>query len=278
MTDSSERTRAGSGPGTGDDHSPRERVAHALTRYGRPLIIAHRGAMAHHPENTIASFRRAVREGADAVETDLHVTRDGAFVCLHDRTLERTTDGAGAVEKKSLDEVRLLVAGDPSPAHGDGDRVPTLAEFVEAVPAPAILALELKSKLFRDRAVCRALLAELDRTASRGRAMVLSFDLRRLRIFRSIAPDVATGLVSLTRLWPVAEVEVLGPFWPILFLNPFFVFVAHRRGQAVCPLDAHSERRIWLYRALGCDALLSEDPAGMRRLLEAKPRGTTTAR
>jgi glycerophosphoryl diester phosphodiesterase len=218
--------------------------------------------MASHPENTLAAFRQAVADGADAVETDLHVTRDGAFVCLHDGTLERTTDGRGRVEATALADLRALRAG----GHGGAERVPTLAEFVGAVPRPVILLFELKSRLFRRADVCSALATEFDRTGCRDRSAVLSFDAGRLRAFRAVAPDIPLGHLSLFRFLPLSAVELVGPLWPML-LNPWFLRAARRRGQVVCPLDPHPDARLAWYRRLGCQAVLSNDPPRTRRLL-----------
>ena len=90
------------------------------------IVTGHRGAMGSEPENTLRSFRRAVREGCDEVELDLRVTADGRLVVLHDATVDRTTDGTGAVAELTFDEVRALDAG-------LGEQVPTWAETVAAL-------------------------------------------------------------------------------------------------------------------------------------------------
>jgi glycerophosphoryl diester phosphodiesterase len=90
------------------------------------IVTGHRGAMGSEPENTLRSFRRAVREGCDEIELDLRVTVDGRLVVLHDATVDRTTDGSGAVADLTFDEVRALDAG-------LGEQVPTWAEAVAAV-------------------------------------------------------------------------------------------------------------------------------------------------
>src|SRR5205814_5269304 len=97
-----------------------------------PLVIAHRGDSAHRPENTMASFASALEVGADLVELDVQLTRDGAVVVIHDATLERTTSGRGDVREMALREVRAVSAGFPSRfgAAYAGERVPVLAEVL----------------------------------------------------------------------------------------------------------------------------------------------------
>ncbi|MGH7525953.1 MAG: glycerophosphodiester phosphodiesterase [Gemmatimonadales bacterium] len=114
-------------------------------------VIAHRGASGYAPENTIAAFELALAQGADAFELDVRLTADGVPVVIHDPTLERTTDGAGAVSALPLGEVRHADAGarfTPDggrsfPFRGRGLRIPTLAEVLRAFAGTAVL-LEVK--------------------------------------------------------------------------------------------------------------------------------------
>src|SRR2546427_726744 len=95
-----------------------------------PLIIAHRGDSAHVPENTLAAFAAALEEGADLVEFDVQLTKDGQVVVIHDATVDRTTTGRGRVRDLTLAEIRVLSAGYPSrfaDTHR-GERVPSLGE------------------------------------------------------------------------------------------------------------------------------------------------------
>src|SRR5438477_8468582 len=95
-----------------------------------PLVIAHRGDSAHRPENTIASFASALEIGAAIVEFDVHLSRDGEVMIIHDPRVDRTTDGHGIVKQMSLAEIRRLSAGYPTRfgAAYAGEKVPTLAE------------------------------------------------------------------------------------------------------------------------------------------------------
>src|SRR5580698_1292613 len=92
----------------------------------KPWIIAHRGASAYAPENTLAAFQRAVELGAPFIETDIHLTRDARFVAFHDKMLQRTTNGRGAVSDYTLAELRGLDAGNWFDRQFGGERIPTL--------------------------------------------------------------------------------------------------------------------------------------------------------
>jgi glycerophosphoryl diester phosphodiesterase len=128
--------------------------------------------------------------------------------------------------------------------------------------------LELKTDRFLEPEICRALVEELYRTGIRDQAVILSFSLPRIQAVQAIAPDIPSGWITLSRPWPRSGAQVLGPFWPLLLLNPFYVHFAHREGQLVCPLDPKPDSRLRLYLRLGCDAILSDDPGATALALE----------
>ncbi|HQN09259.1 MAG TPA: glycerophosphodiester phosphodiesterase [Thermoanaerobaculia bacterium] len=236
----------------------------------KPYVMAHRGNRTACPENTLASFRRALEDGADVLETDLWLSTDGVFVCIHDATLERTTDGRGPVEARSLAELKALSAGCGRPEFAS-ERIPTLAELCALVPPDRGLALELKSDRFLDPEVGGRLGEELEALGVLERCVVLSFSRARLEACRRGAPRLPTGWITLKESRPVPGTELLGPYWPLLLLNPLYVALAHRRGQAVAPLDPSPARRLWLWKLLRCDAVLTDDPAETVRQLGRRP-------
>src|SRR5918911_3284289 len=111
-----------------------------------PVNLAHRGASALAPENTIEAFRLALEAGAGGLELDVHMTRDGHIVVIHDATVDRTTNGSGAVSEMTFDELRRFDAGHnfspdggpTRPYRGRGVRVPTLGEVLEEFPGVAV--------------------------------------------------------------------------------------------------------------------------------------------
>lgn len=233
----------------------------------KPYIMAHRGNQVACPENTLAAFRHAIADGADILETDLHLTADDVIVCIHDATVDRTTDGSGAVADMSLAELKSLSASYGRPQF-ENERIPTLTELAAILPDDIALALELKTDHFLQEDVCQKLVAELDRTGIRDRAFVLSFSLPRIQAVQAIAPDILIGWITLFRIWPFSGVQLLGPLWPLVFLNPLYILLAHSHKQAVCPLDPTPDSRLWLYRWLGCDAIITNDPAATRQALK----------
>jgi glycerophosphoryl diester phosphodiesterase len=242
---------------------------HTLDAVGdrpRPFVMAHRGNSELCPENTLASFKRAIADGTNVIETDLHVSADGEFMCIHDGTLERTTDGQGAVREMTVAQLKQVSASYGRPEFAD-EQIPTLREVLAILPERVALGLELKCDDFLEAGVCKKLRALLEETQTLNRAFTLSFSRARLEAVRRYTPQIPTGLITLYDLLPARAGEFVGPLWPIMFLNPLYVWLAHRRDQLVCPLDPTPEPRLWYYRLMGCDAVLTNNPAKTLRAL-----------
>lgn len=244
----------------------------ALPGKRKPYVMAHRGNRALLPENTLASFQQALSDGADILETDLHFTRDGVLVCIHDGTVDRTTNGSGSVADLTLAELQALNA---SPGRPDlpQQRVPTLREVAAILPPDVGLALELKTDRFLEPDACRQLAEVLEETGIRFRSVVLSFSFGRVRAVKDVAPEIPIGLITMSRCLPMPGMEMIGPFWPLAFLNPLYAWLAHRRGQLFCPLDPTPDSRLWYYKLIGSDAILTDNPQATVKALFRRKTG-----
>ncbi len=121
-----------------------DRTAMTMATHAETLLIAHRGASREAPENTLAAFRLAWQEGADGIEADFRLTRDGRIVCLHDDTTKRTAGVDLAVAESTLEELRRLDIGAWKGARWRGERIPSLEEVLSGLPAGKMLMIELK--------------------------------------------------------------------------------------------------------------------------------------
>jgi glycerophosphoryl diester phosphodiesterase len=160
------------------------------------LVVAHRGASEELPENTLAAFRSARAAGAQVVEFDVHQTKDGAWVVMHDETCDRTTDAVVRFGRKgvrldelSLAQVRELDAGSWRGKQFAGEKVPTLEETLAAI-APAVPMVERKG------GDAQALADELRRLGALDKVLVQSFDWEWLAAFRKAAPDCVLGALG----------------------------------------------------------------------------------
>ncbi|MCN9240330.1 glycerophosphodiester phosphodiesterase [Streptomyces sp. RY43-2] len=146
------------------------------------LTIGHRGVMGVEPENTLRSFIAAERAGLDVIELDLHLSKDGALVVMHDTDVDRTTDGTGPIAGKTLAELRALDAG-------RGERVPVFEEVLDTVRAP--LQAEIK-----DVAAARALAEVMLRRDLVARVEVSSFHDEAIAEIARLVPGVRTALIG----------------------------------------------------------------------------------
>ena len=162
------------------------------------IVVAHRGASARAPENTMEAFRLGVEDGADAIELDVHLTADGQLAVIHDETLDRTTDRTGRVADLAMDEVREADAGatfarpDDSgfPFAAQGLTVPTLPEVLAWLPDEVGLVIEIKARAAADAVVE----AVRDHPVREGeRLVVISFDEATIERVRELDPGIRTG-------------------------------------------------------------------------------------
>ncbi|MCX4431846.1 MULTISPECIES: glycerophosphodiester phosphodiesterase [Streptomyces] len=146
------------------------------------LTIGHRGVMGVEPENTLRSFIAAQHAGLDLIELDLHLSKDGALVVMHDADVDRTTDGSGPIAEMTLAELRALDAG-------HGERVPVFEEVLDTIRAP--LQAEIK-----DTAAARALAEVMHRRDLVGRVEVSSFHDEAIAEITRLVPGVRTALIA----------------------------------------------------------------------------------
>ncbi len=161
------------------------------------LVVAHRGAAAEAPENTMEAYRLGVEAGADAIELDVHLTADGKLALIHDDTLDRTTNKSGRVDGLTMAQIRRADAGyrfeaadGTFPFRGKKLRVPTLDEVLEWLPEGTGLVVEIKALEATDLSVA-ALRGSRVRAA--GAVSIISFDERALDRVRQLDPGLPTG-------------------------------------------------------------------------------------
>lgn len=161
----------------------------------RVLNIAHRGASAAAPANTLAAFEKAVELGADGVEFDVHLSADGAPVVIHDFSVNATTDGSGRVADMPLAQLKELDAGSyfhPIFAH---ERIPTLEEVLQTAESRLLLNIELKTVSLRDNGLERTVIAQVKRHGLEKSVLLSSFNPFSLRRAKKIAPRIPVGLL-----------------------------------------------------------------------------------
>ena len=163
------------------------------------LVVGHRGASGRAPENTLAAFEEAIALGVDAIELDVHLSRDGHLVVIHDQNLARTTNGRGLVHERSLSELQALDAGSGFGAAFAGERVPSFEEVLVRIGRRVPLQVEIKG---RTDGVAEATIAALRAHGLLDSTLMTSFLLDRLPLVRALAPKVQIGALAWGRTRP----------------------------------------------------------------------------
>ncbi len=261
-------------------------------------VVAHRGASLDVAEHTLAAYRRAVAVGADALECDVRLTADGVLVCVHDRRVDRTSDGRGAVSTLELADLAALDFGSwrngGSGSNGDGgaghgaSEMPDLLDvdatsvltlerllaYVKDCGRPMELAIETKHPTRYAGLVERRLVETLDRfgwahprLGSQVPVRVMSFSGMSLRRMRELAPSLTT--VYLMERVPLrlrdgslpAHARIVGPDIAILRSHPTYVQRVHDKGGAVHVWTVDDPADVDLALELGVDAIITNRPA-----------------
>lgn len=227
-------------------------------------VVGHRGASDLVAENTIGSFLRALEIGVNELELDLRATSDGQVVVIHDATVDRTTNGTGAVGELTLEQIQALDAG-------DGARIPTFAEVLEATTG--WLQVEIKDP----KAIDPMMAVLRDHPAQVARLVPTSFDTENVARLATLLPDVCVGLISkessIEVLDRAAELGARRVLVGIAGVDAEFVRTAHDRGFRVdvWPIDTPDQVRQAV--ELGADGFTTDDPrivteAGFRMTAE----------
>ncbi|GAB4582250.1 glycerophosphodiester phosphodiesterase [Nocardia sp. IFM 10818] len=247
-----------------------------------PFVVAHRGASAARPEHTLAAYELALREGADGVECDVRLTKDGHLVCVHDRTVDRTSSGTGAVSEMTLDELEALDFG----AAGEPAAILTLAQLIELVldwkSRPTKLFIETKHPVRYGALVETTLLNELQRygiatpaSADHSRAVVMSFAATAVWRIRRAAPLLPTVLLGESSLYlaggaaTTVGATAIGPSVRSLREHPDLVDRAAAAGRATYCWTVDDPDDVKLCADLGVSWVATNHPGRTKTLLTA---------
>jgi len=228
---------------------------------GRPFVVAHRGVRHIAPENTLRSFDLALQQGSFALETDLHFSKDDELILHHDPTLGRMTGRSGTVRDHTTAELTQMTTLLPDSTETGSDTILTLRELITFTDAETPLLLELKDPLFAQPKYAKLLIDLLKEFNLLEMSAIISFVPALTAAVAQVSMQVPTGHITMKDPLPRRGIELLGPVFPLLYLNPFYVKWAHSWGGVVCPLDTTPEKRMGYYLRLGVDAVLADNPA-----------------
>ena len=243
-----------------------------------PLVVAHRGASAHLAEHTLAAYELAIEQGADGLECDVRLSRDGHLVCVHDRTVDRTSSGRGVVSELDLAHLTGLDFGDEPGVL----TFASLLELVVSAPRPVTLFVETKHPVRYGGLVEAKLLAALSRHSlatprdkEHSRVLMMSFSARAVRRMHRHAPALPTVLL-LNSIHPLRKdgslppwADLTGPGIHLLRTDPGYVARARSRGHETYVWTVDDPADIALCARLGVRWLATNSPvATLARLAD----------
>jgi glycerophosphoryl diester phosphodiesterase len=215
------------------------------------LRVGHRGARAYAPENTLASFKKALELGVDAVELDVRKTKDNKIIVIHDANVKRTTDGEGLVGELSLGQIKGFSAE-------DGEKIPTLQEVLDFLDKKVKVLIELK-----ETGVEEQVLAIVKERGLEHNVVIVSFLEDALKKVRELDGDIETGLIYVKHKNPVkAALELKANYLVALyrFTHTANVVKAHENGLKVIVWTINNPQEVEEYAKKGVDGITSDKP------------------
>lgn len=239
---------------------------HANEDTDMPLVIAHRGASAHYPENTIPSYVAAYESGADYLEIDLQLTKDGELVTIHDETVDRTTNGKGKVNSYTLSELKKLDAGSWLSPKFKGTTIPTLDEVFKRFGNKAKYYIEVK-KPTKNKDMETKLLEVIKRNNIKAENLIIqSFHMKSLEQIHQINPEIKLVMLYWKKnSIPTEDLDKLKSFAFAIGMNHDLVTnqivqEVHDVGLQLHVFTANTVDEIKRAMDLGVEGIFSDDP------------------
>lgn len=231
-----------------------------------PLIWAHRGASAHFPENTLSAFQGAIDAGADGVELDVHLTKDGQLVVTHDEDTIRVTGVQGKIADLTLDEIQRLNFA-AFRADSPFETAPTLDAVLDLIaPTGLSVNIELKNSIEPYPGMEERILALVHEKKMGERVLYSSFNFDSMARVKLLDPSARVGLLyvlfdsTVFRRAKEINADAIHPLWRLAVLPPYVMY-CHRHGLKVHGWTIDNELGLRACRWAGADAVITNDPA-----------------
>ncbi|MBI2846260.1 MAG: glycerophosphodiester phosphodiesterase [Chloroflexi bacterium] len=235
------------------------------------LVVGHRGAMGHRPENTMASFKKALEMRADLIEMDVHLSRDGRLVVIHDPTLERTTNGKGFVRDMKWAELARLDAGSWFGKEFSGESIPLLDDVIEWARGRIRLVIEIKNGPIYYPGIEDKLGSLLRKKDVLDSSIIVSFDHESIKKVGELAPEATTGVLYACKpldhisMGEKAGACLLLPHW--FYVTKEVVDRCHEKGLGVSPWGVNDLSVMEQLVGWGVDSIGTDYPDRLREVL-----------
>ena len=232
----------------------------------KPLIIGHRGASGHAPENTLTAFNLAMEHQADGIELDVMLSKDAQVVVIHDDTVDRTTNGSGRVKEMTLEALRSLDAG-------GGERIPTLEEVLDTFGGQCLINIELKNYAAPFDALPVIVAKLLNNYDFPEKVLISSFNPLNFKRFRRHCPGIKQGMLTIPNkanhwIYRLFKYDAIHPYYEDV--DRELVVKAKSRQQAVNVWTVDNPDEIRRLAALEINSLITNYPLEARKALESE--------
>jgi len=232
-----------------------------------PIKIGHRGASGYCPENTMASYKKAIELGADFLEVDIHLSKDDILVVHHDPTLDRTTNGKGNLRDYTAAELKELDAGSWYHSRYKDERIPLLREVLENFGSEVGILIELKHPSAYpgiEEKLAEELVKFQECSTSKNKIMVHSFDMESMKRFHQLMPDIQVGVLIKRRIND-QKLKEIAEF--ASFLNPKQTILStklqmriQKHGMKVFTWTVNNKKQIRMFKMMQVDGIISDFP------------------
>lgn len=233
----------------------------------QPLIIAHRGASGSAPENTLASFRQAMEIGSDFIELDIHLSKDGELIVMHDETVNRTTNGKGKIKNLTLEQIKNLDAGSWFGNEFKGLVVPTLDEVFQLSNGKIKLLIEVKGNPKKYPGIEKKLIDKIYKYYSKDWCIVQSFEEEFLNNIHKMDSTIPLHQLIVGKIFPL-KIPVF-----ILAVNPNYHFVSvkkveklHLQNKKIFVWTVNEEKKMQKLISMGVDGIITNYPGKLKKV------------
>jgi glycerophosphoryl diester phosphodiesterase len=237
------------------------------------IIYGHRGASGYLPENTMVAFEKAVEMGANGIETDVQMTKDGVLVLIHDEYVNRTTDGVGLVKDFTYNELKKLNASNYMKDYSNRTEIPTVEEFVDLAKEKNITVnFEIKSGIILYPQIEEKLINLIYKKDFEKQVILSNFNHYSLVKCKEISKEINTGILYMEALYMPEEyckkvgADGLHPYF--YALNKAILENAHKEGLTVNPFTVNDENTMKMLLSIGVDGIITNYPDKLKKIME----------
>ena len=245
-----------------------------------PIILGHRGASAFAPENTLSAFELAIEQGADGVELDVRLTKDNIPIVIHDKYVDRTTDGSGKISEFKLNEIRSIDAGRWFGNEFAGERIPTLSEVFESLKKRGLINIELKISNAQFDNFIEQLVQLIKRHNNMEQIIISSFFIKNLKRITRVLDDISIALLTHPNMFGLIQGMAIFKCLSPQIIHPFkghvtqtYLINQHRLNRNVHAWTVNDPSEIKQLIQNGVDGIITDNPKLARTILNSSRNG-----